>query len=625
MVLRPVCALLLLPVPLLLLLFPHGSFAPGRLGSLAKLSLALTITLPLALLVAPARIVSPARHLSGRVDRLDLDKLSLPLGDTVTRGLLMGSVACVVVAYLATFTSVAIRRARARGADRQRYDWLVWAALVDVAVFSFGLLVKDSSWTTPGLVLATWATAGAVSIGVVRPAALDIDRLLSVTIVYGLLSAVFVGIDLGALGVGTLLLGDRLATRDVTLAVLVVAVVGYGPLREALRRSVRRLLVGEREDRYAVVAGLASRLERTTSAEEQLAEVTAAVARTFGVAYVQMQVLGPTGERTTVTQARPRRRCGACRSSSATRRWATGAVTVGLRTTLRPRPRAAGRRGTPGGRGHAEPPARRAAAGEPSPAGGCSGGGATTDPRDLHDGLGPALGSVVLRLDLARNVLAPVPAEADALLVQSREDVRAALVDLRRLVHGLRPPALDDLGLVGAIRHEVGKVSGTLEVNVVPRGAARPGCGGGGCGLPHHLRGTGQRRTALRSDAGPGVPVTRRRHVVPRRLRRRDRDPPRQGGRGRSGLDARTRGRARWLAVGDLPRAGHTRRGDPAVGGPLMTSREDPGRIVDGITRSTGKAWPRCWPPSTASRWSPRLATGSRRWRPSPSTRRTWW
>ncbi|SDO50417.1 Histidine kinase-, DNA gyrase B-, and HSP90-like ATPase [Geodermatophilus sp. DSM 45219] len=74
--------------------------------------------------------------------------------------------------------------------------------------------------------------------------------------------------------------------------------------------------------------------------------------------------------------------------------------------------------------------------------------------RDLHDGLGPALGAVVLRIDTARNLAATRPEESDRILRQVRGDVSAALTDLRRLVHDLRPPALDDLGLAGAVRQQ---------------------------------------------------------------------------------------------------------------------------------------------------------------------------
>ena len=91
--------------------------------------------------------------------------------------------------------------------------------------------------------------------------------------------------------------------------------------------------------------------------------------------------------------------------------------------------------------------------------------------RDLHDGLGPSLGAVVLRIDTARNLVGSDPAEADRLLRSARTDVAAALADVRRLVHDLRPPALDDLGLVGAIRQQAERLLApqvTAEVTAGP-------------------------------------------------------------------------------------------------------------------------------------------------------------
>ena len=71
--------------------------------------------------------------------------------------------------------------------------------------------------------------------------------------------------------------------------------------------------------------------------------------------------------------------------------------------------------------------------------------------RDLHDGLGPVLTAVGLNLDAARSRLATDPLASDQHLNDAREATRQALDDIRRLVHGLRPPALDNLGLVGAL------------------------------------------------------------------------------------------------------------------------------------------------------------------------------
>jgi two-component system, NarL family, sensor kinase len=75
--------------------------------------------------------------------------------------------------------------------------------------------------------------------------------------------------------------------------------------------------------------------------------------------------------------------------------------------------------------------------------------------RDLHDGLGPALTGVTLKADAARNLLAERPERVDALLAQMQTDIREAITDVRRIIHELRPPALDDLGLMGALRQHI--------------------------------------------------------------------------------------------------------------------------------------------------------------------------
>jgi signal transduction histidine kinase len=72
--------------------------------------------------------------------------------------------------------------------------------------------------------------------------------------------------------------------------------------------------------------------------------------------------------------------------------------------------------------------------------------------RDLHDGLGPALTGVGFKADAARNYVRTQPGEAIELLSQLRAETAAALEDVRRLVYDLRPPVLDDVGLLEALR-----------------------------------------------------------------------------------------------------------------------------------------------------------------------------
>jgi two-component system, NarL family, sensor kinase len=73
--------------------------------------------------------------------------------------------------------------------------------------------------------------------------------------------------------------------------------------------------------------------------------------------------------------------------------------------------------------------------------------------RDLHDGLGPNLATIVMGLDQTRAVHRDDPERADELLRELKDQTREAIEDIRNLVYGLRPPALDDLGLLGAVRH----------------------------------------------------------------------------------------------------------------------------------------------------------------------------
>lgn len=78
--------------------------------------------------------------------------------------------------------------------------------------------------------------------------------------------------------------------------------------------------------------------------------------------------------------------------------------------------------------------------------------------RDLHDGLGPALAAIGMRTGSAAEAMASDPVSARSMLDQTQADVRAAVDDVRRLVEGLRPPALDELGLVAAILRQADRL-----------------------------------------------------------------------------------------------------------------------------------------------------------------------
>jgi signal transduction histidine kinase len=74
--------------------------------------------------------------------------------------------------------------------------------------------------------------------------------------------------------------------------------------------------------------------------------------------------------------------------------------------------------------------------------------------RDLHDGLGPALASLTFKVDAARNLLRQDSERTEMLLAEVRQQAQEAITDIRRLVYNLRPPALDEFGLLSALREQ---------------------------------------------------------------------------------------------------------------------------------------------------------------------------
>lgn len=100
--------------------------------------------------------------------------------------------------------------------------------------------------------------------------------------------------------------------------------------------------------------------------------------------------------------------------------------------------------------------------------------------RDLHDGLGPTLAAIGLRAETAAAQLdAGSVDDAQASLSELSREVETAVADVRRLVDGLRPPALDELGLVGAIDRQVRRLEGARpdgrELRISVAGPARDG------------------------------------------------------------------------------------------------------------------------------------------------------
>jgi signal transduction histidine kinase len=71
---------------------------------------------------------------------------------------------------------------------------------------------------------------------------------------------------------------------------------------------------------------------------------------------------------------------------------------------------------------------------------------------DLHDGLGPSLTGIGLGLEAVETAVGSDPDRARAVVRRMRTEVGDAVEEVRRILDGLRPPALDEAGLIHALR-----------------------------------------------------------------------------------------------------------------------------------------------------------------------------
>ena len=150
--------------------------------------------------------------------------------------------------------------------------------------------------------------------------------------------------------------------------------------------------------------------------------------------------------------------------------------------------------------------------------------------RDLHDGLGPSLTGVGMGLRTVVRRLGRSAADPPTMALLSRlaDEVEASVGEVKRIVRDLRPTALDDHGLAGALTEFVRSLDGVLDIELdLPAGEPdAPGRRGGGH-VPDRDRGAHQRRPSRRGHVVPAAtPGQRpRRHRRDRR-RRGDRDQP---------------------------------------------------------------------------------------------------
>lgn len=456
-------AFLPVAIAVLLLVFPTGRFLAGGWGVLGRAALGVAVLAGLVILVVPAE----GRLTTDMIPPdVDVDPTSLDLLRGHSEAAVTGAVAVGSAAFLVTLLLVVVRYRQSTGLMRDRMRWLLWSVFAIVAGLLVTLVVSppgtDYVVTTVVMVLP----AGAMTVAVVQPTLVPIGDLLGRTVVLATVLAVIVAADVLVLAVLTALL-DGLTEAQIVAVVLVVAVALYGPLRQRLSAAVRRRMLGDRGNPYDALAGLASMLETTDDAGEQLAAVARAVATAFGVGFVSLEVDWTTGDRMVTTYGE---RPAQVRSLPITYRGAAVGRLVlparGVRSRLTARDEqllgdlvrqaATAARTSQLAEEVQQSRERLVTAREEE---------RRRIRRDLHDGLGPALSGVVFQLEAARMTVDRDPEQAKDQLDGISRHVQGVVADVRRLVHDLRPPALDDRGLVGALRQQADRLDVPLTVD----------------------------------------------------------------------------------------------------------------------------------------------------------------
>ena len=280
-----------------ILLFPDGRLLSPRWRIVAWMSAAalLLIVVPIAVISWPLRGPALAAATQGVA--------ALP--ESPTAMLFEGlGIILLVVAAAASLTSMFVRLRRSDGALRAQLKWLTGAAILEIGV-SLGTSFVDLE-PVVGAVLAIVVTPLvpiAVGIAILRYRLYEIDRIISRTIAYTVVTAVLVTVFAG-LVVGLQAVLDPL-TQGQTLAVA-VSTLAVAALFQPLRWRVKRLM-DRRFDRSAydgqrIIAALADRLRREVdlgSIETDVIATVEAAVHPAG-AGLWVRTAGPSGRRRAV-------------------------------------------------------------------------------------------------------------------------------------------------------------------------------------------------------------------------------------------------------------------------------------------------------------------------------------
>lgn len=388
-----------------------------------------------------------------------------PYAVTVLRGLWSTMIAISaplgLIALVASLVTLTLRWRRSRGDERQQLKWFLGGvALLPVPLFLHDAVpaVSDALLSLAFIVIPV-----VLGVAILRYRLYDLNLVVRRAVGYAVVSALVAGAYLGMVAAVEAGVGRDASSGEHVIAAVAAAAL-FQPLRGLVQRTIDQVFYGDRLRPYEVMNSIGRQLEHAVVPESVLPGVVAAVSDALRVPYVAVE-LDEAG-RGSSTAAEHGVRPARVEKFPLTYQ----AETVGR---LLVAPRAAGRPLEPVDRqlltdlarhvGVAAHAVRATLALQRSRADLVT---AREEERrrlrrDLHDGLGPTLAGVTLGLGAARAQLRSSPDDADALLGTLVGQAEQAIADIRRVAYGLRPPALDEFGLVRALQLQAQQLATT--------------------------------------------------------------------------------------------------------------------------------------------------------------------
>lgn len=332
--------------------------------------------------------------------------------------------------------------------DKEAVLWLALGTGATALLLTVAAIVSGATGLSVAPVLIS-VMGPAMVIGIKRPEVADVRSLVVQVVVFGVVAVSYVAGYIGVLGLFAMVGWEDLS--EATYAFVGVGLaVGFHPLRVVLRGLIDELLFGDRPDPLSAAAAVADRIGDDPVLA--LRAIREALVLPYATVTADGVELASSGAPVTDTRRFPLS-LGSDSVGELVVGLRPGDLTLGpgdvqvlqivgplLAQTLRARALTEELKTSRGSAIAAIEEERRRLR------------------RDLHDGLGPTLSGIALTADAARNSIATDPEGADALLAGLRRDAATAVGEIRRLVYDMRPPALDELGLVPALRQQVASV-----------------------------------------------------------------------------------------------------------------------------------------------------------------------